>query len=152
MKLSRRAFESCIALISAAMPCILLLFVFDDQIPTSGLEEIGPRVYPDTLAYAWLALSLLYLADQWTRNVGEPVEIGGSAVFRSLAIIGVVLVGFLVLNVAGYLLGAVFYILCFTWMMNERGWAALVLSVVTPVVVYVALEAAFQVRLPTILD
>ena len=150
--ISQRGLETIVALAVGAMPLVLLGLVFDAQIPDSTADDISARVYPDTLAWAWFGLSVLHVIEARLRAKPDPIVISRQAVLRSLAIVSVVAVGYILLDRVGYLFGACFYILSFTWIMRERGRTAWITAAVTPIAVYLILENLFEVRLPTIFD
>ncbi|WP_422368702.1 tripartite tricarboxylate transporter TctB family protein [Pelagibius sp.] len=150
--ISHRGFETIVALAVGAMPLVLLGLIFDVQIPDSAADDISARIYPDTLAWAWFGLSVFHIIEARLRAKPGLVVISRQAALRSAAIVAVVAIGYVLLNLVGYLVGACFYILSFTWIMRERGRAAWVTAVVTPIAVYLILESLFEVRLPTVLD
>lgn len=152
MHLKRSSLEIAIALLIGLAPLALLLWVFDSQVPQSVSDDISARIYPDTLAYAWLGLSVLHLVEAVARRDGRIVSISWRSLGFQLGMLTAVLAGFVILNAVGYLAGAAFYILVFTWMLKERGWLAKFLAVAVPIAVYTIMNLAFDVRLPSVLD
>lgn len=148
----RRTLDLLVAALLTALPAILLLWVYAAQIPESAAEDIDAHVYPDALAYGWLVLGLLALAEAWLRDQGELIEVPIATLRHSSMICLVVLAGFVVLNQVGYLAGSAFYILAFAWLLRERGPAAWAAAVLVPGIVYLLLLHLFEVRLPSLLD
>jgi len=152
IRIRRSTLEIAIAAFVGLFPVVLLLWVFDRQVPESVSDDISARIYPDTLAYAWLVLSAAQLIEAIARRDQGMVSVSWRSLGFQTGLLAVVIVGFAILNTVGYLVGAAFYILVFTWMLNERGWVARGLAAATPVAVYAALNLAFGVRLPSLLD
>ena len=152
IRIRRSVIEIAIAAFIGLFPVVLLVWIFDRQVPESMSDDISARIYPDTLAYAWLALSAAQLLEAIMRRDQGMVTISWRSFGFQMGVLAVVILGFAILETVGYLVGAAFYILAFTWLLNERGWVARGLAVATPVAVYAILNLAFGVRLPSLLD
>lgn len=148
----RRTIELLVTGLLTAMPVTLLQWIYAAQVPESAAADINARIYPDALAYVWLALGVLAMAEAWLRDKGELVAIPVETLRHSGLICLIVLAGFAVLTQIGYLAGSAFYILAFAWLLKERGPVAWVLAVIVPGAVYLLLLHAFEVRLPSLLD
>ena len=152
IRLKRWRIECAIALFIALFPLALLAWIFDRQVPESVADDISARVYPDTLALAWILLSALHLLEALWRRDDRTITLSAESLGFKAGLILIVVVGFGLLHTVGYLVAAAFYIFAFTWILNERGWAAKLLAVATPIAVYSVLVLAFDVRLPSLLD
>ena len=152
IRIRKSTLEISIAIFIGLFPVVLLLWVFDRQVPESVSDDISARIYPDTLAYAWLVLSAAQLVEAVARRGQGMASISWRSLGFQAGLLAIVIVGFVILSTIGYLVGAAFYILAFTWMLKERGWLARGLAVATPVAVYATLNLAFGVRLPSLLD
>ena len=151
-KVRRKTIDITVAVFVGLIPIVLLVAVFPGQVPSSAEDDISARIYPDTLAYLWIALSILHLGEVWLKADDNTVEISRDSMGYQAGLLLTVLVGYLLLLKVGYLIGAAFYVLTFTWMMRERGPAAWSLAIITPFAVYFIMETAFEVRLPTFPD
>lgn len=152
IRVSKRWFDVAVATAIGLIPVALLSSVFDDQVPQSTADDISARIYPDTLCYAWLLLSGAHLLETLIQRDTRTLSVSAAELGFQAVMLVVVVVGYIILNTLGYIAGAAFYIFAFTWLLRERGWAARILALATPLAVYLILALAFDVRLPSAFD
>lgn len=152
MTVRRCLVDAWIAIAIGLIPATLLFWIFDKEVPRSISYDISERIYPEAVAWSWLLLALLQAIVSFVSKDKEVIHLNASQAKFQLLLLSVVFAGFFILLYIGYIVGAMFYIIAMSWMLRERGWPARVLAIAVPLVVYVVMELAFDVRLPSIIN
>ncbi len=130
---------------------ILLLFL-PYQLPKEIEGDLPADVYPRTLFIAGVVLLLVQISSLLLRGKGKVLSLKSEGLTRAVSLFAVMIVGYLVILAAGFLLAGAFFVFCYAWLLKERDRTALMLAIAAPLAIYWALEFAFRIRLPTMLD
>jgi hypothetical protein len=135
----------------------LLVFVgafllFPQEIPKEIQGDFPADAYPKALLLFALALLGIQTVCTLLQGKGERLTLSGDQAIRIGALVIIMWGGYLIILSAGFLLAGAYFVLGYAWLLQERNHAALMVALGTPTLVYLCLEHAFRIRLPSILD
>lgn len=122
------------------------------EIPKEIQGDFPAEAYPKALLLFALALLGVQTFCILLKGKGERLTLSGGQALRLGALILIMWGGYLIILSAGFLLAGVYFVLGYAWLLQERGRVALMVALATPTVVYLCLEHAFRIRLPSMLD
>lgn len=135
----------------------LLVFVgtfllFPHEIPKEIQGDFPAEAYPRALLLCALALLGIQTLCALLLGKGEKLTLSGDQAIRIGTLILIMWGGYLIILATGFLLAGAYFVLGYAWLLQERNHAALVVALATPTLIYLCLEHAFRIRLPSILD
>lgn len=151
----RNTLDLIFSLVISSLSLALFFFVFPDQIPPGIGGDFSSGNYPKAIICGLFILSVLIAIlsiKNTTKNKNEIILIDKGSLWRHLYIFLVLFMTFLILYFMGFLIAGAFIILCYCWLLQERGRISWLLAFATPVVAFLFLEFALEVRLPTVFN
>lgn len=146
--------ERAIGVLSMMTAVVLLYILFPAGLPRGLPDDLSSDLYPKTIAVVLLALSAIHLIVALAFPNGEvrhrkPQDRNVKIPIFALGLLFCTTFVFLQI---GFFAASFSVITCYGLLLGERKRWILPLAVVAPVVIYLALELLFEVRLPTFLD
>lgn len=128
------------------------LLVVPREIPKEIQGDFPAEVYPRTVLLVGLTLVGLQLAATWLRGSGASLAVETRQLVRTATLLAVMATGYGLILTVGFLAGGAFLIFSYAWLLRERNAAGAAAALATPLLIYLCLEYAFRIRLPSFLD
>jgi hypothetical protein len=132
---------------------VMIFIIVPTQIDSTGEYGLDPKFFPVSLLWLIVCMSVLLVASRWIITVDDRDDTGPLDGQNWLFIAGAalyLLIGFVTIDFAGFIPGAILMIAVLMYLMGvRRNWIRLAgVSVATPVVIYLAMRHLFTIQLP----
>ena len=140
------------ALVMLFAGLLLVLFVFPRQIPEGFDGDLSSDLYPRVIMMVWISSAAAWLVSTlFAGKENDDAAEGGSYARRSILIGLVILAGYGLFALIGFITAAFVLIVCLSYICGERGLAPWILAAIVSPSVYAFLDIFLDVRLPTFL-
>lgn len=129
-----------------------LFLAVPHEIPKEIQGDFPADIYPRTLLIVALGLLILQVGRILLTEEDKAITFERHHLKRSAVLFLVMIGGYLIILLSGFVLAGGFFIFCFAWLLKERNRGAVALALAVPLFVYWCLEYAFRIRLPSIFD
>ena len=131
---------------------LAVLLVVPHEIPKEIQGDFPAEVYPRTLLVVGVVLLGLQVAITLVRGRGAALTLESAQLARTAALLAVMWAGYGLILLVGFVLGGAFLVFSYAWLLQERNRAAVIAALAAPLLIYLCLEHAFRIRLPSLLD
>lgn len=140
------------ALVLLLVGVLLVLHIFPAQIPGGLPGDVSSGHYPRFIMFIWIIASCIWFFSALLGKMdADGNNLATHVSFKSFFIMTTVAVGFGIFATVGFLAAGFVLIVVLSHLCGERGWAPWALATIAPPSVFLFLDKALDVTLPTIL-
>lgn len=140
------------SLVLMLLGIFLVISIFPQQIPGGLPGDVSSGHYPRFIMFVWIIAACIWFISALTGAMdGDGEDEATHVSRRSFYIMIVVAVGYAIFATIGFLAAGFVLIVVLSNLCGERGWAPWALAAIAPACVFLFLDKALDVTLPTIL-